>query len=332
VIGAFTRWRGATGFVVEPARPADHPAITAIVAGHEGAAAAAIAARWLRRPEASAIVVRDGEAAPAGFELTVRLDQARPVDSAADPCARLAMRHVEANGGRRRGSSILLHRFLMSRDTYQAHSPIQSLLGSQVMRMYMTTPKLDWTFTWMSEPEQWAAQLEAAFGARLLPPVTLDGRRYGVFWHCFRDLSPAAWLAWLARRGIDDTAATPVPRVLDRHELDAAVRVAFQTLHRSGPLEDQRLLESPLLAGTNRVLDGRAAVRALLVDASQLLVTAPRGARLRTALHHAYLEPAPDQETGAKRAGMAFSTYRRNINTAIDLVVDQLWHRQRNGP
>ena len=330
VIGAFTRWRGTAGLVVEPARSDDVPHLVAIVARQEGAASAAIAARWLARQLDGALVVRDAQAIPAGFELTIRLDAATPDEIAADPIAQLAARHA---GKRQRGHAILLHRYLMARDTYQAHSPIQSLLGSQVMRAYMTTPKLDWAFTCMAEPEQWAAPLEQAFGARLLPPFDHDGRHYGLFWHCFRDLSPAAWLAWLARRGIERESAATHARILDREELQAAIRTAFAGLHRPSALDDNALLDSHLLVGAKRTgAESRtSAIRTLLLGAVDTLTTVPRGDRLRLALHHAYLEVAPSQEIAAKRAGMAFSTYRRSVGKALDHVVDHLWQLQRAG-
>lgn len=326
VIGAFTPWRGAEGLVVEPAIADDVRALVEIVTRQEGTAAARIAKRWLDRQLAGALLVRDGSRTPAGFQLTIRLDEVTPEDIDADPAARIALQHVVARGGHRRGRAILLNRFMMARDTYQEHSPIQSLLGSQVMRMYLTTPRLDWAFTCMAEPERWAAQLEAAFGAQLLPPYEHDGRTYGLFWHCFRDLTPAAWLVGLARRGIDVTA--PATRALDRDELRAAVGEALRSLHRPDELEDSPLLASGLLTGSARTTTG---IRTLLVEAVDALSTAPRGDKLRTALLHSYLQPSPSHEVAAKRAGMAPSTYRRNVALAIDQVTDHLWHRQRLG-
>ncbi len=326
VIGSFTPWRGAAGVVIDTAGAADRAGIVDIVARHEGRTSAVIAARWLDRDPRDAVIVRDAGSAPAGVALNIRLDRVKQADLAGDPIAQQAARYVAERRKPGVTEAVLLTRFLMTRDAYQDHSPIQSILGSQSMRLYLTTPELGWTFTCMADPERWQELLAAAFGARLLPPIEVDGRRYGLFWHCFRDHTPTAWLGWLARRGAVDDPGAPIPKPLDREQVQAAVKAALRDLHHGPALADNPLVGTGLCRGSR---DSASALQMLLRDAAESIMSARRGPKIWAALHHTYFSPAATQEEASERAGLAFGTYRRCLADGIDQIAETLWRRQR---
>ncbi len=317
VISAFTAWRGAEGLSVEAATSGDVPALVDMVAKHEGRLAADVAARWIERQPEGVVVVRDDQPVPAGFLLTVELQRASATDLAQDPVARRAWRHATTRRRIKRGHIVLLQRFMVARDPGPEQRPVRSLLGSQALRNYLTTPALDSAYTCLDKPDFWKPLLEAAFGAIALPPFELDNRRLGLFLQSFREQSPFAWLAWLARRGAAREGTAPV-RKLSRGELRAALKRALHGLQQPHTLDGNPL-------GTP------AKLPALLHEIAEAMRATTRGAPLYRALHHAYLQPAANQRQAARRAGAPYATFRRHLTRAIDQMTDILLHRQRDG-
>jgi hypothetical protein len=323
-------------------RPEDKPALVEMVAAHEGEESSRLAAHWFERQPQGVLILRDSDGRPAGFVCMVSLHLASDKDLKVDPATAGAARYLKRHAPLRPGENATLFRFWMARDTYQAVSPVQSVIFISVVRHYLTTPGLAFTFFPCADAGFWAPMLSYADLTRL-PDVdfAVGGRNYGVYGHDWRAVPPAAWLALLADREI---AASPqaqmrpdtaVPLVVLSHpEFAASVREALRDYHesRTDSMRTNPLLRSRIVterAGAHLSESDRVnALRSLMREAAQMLQSTPRDAKLFRALHHTYFQPAATQEQAAEIMDIPFSTYRRHLKSGITRVTDILWQQE----
>jgi hypothetical protein len=337
----FFEWQTSGSVLIEAAREADAPALTAMVARHEGEASAKIAAHWRARQPGGALILRDVEGQAAGFLMLIALPLASQGDLDLDPGARAAWACLQDRAPLRPGETATLFRFWMARDTYQSVSPAQSLIFVNVVRHYLATPGLAFTFFPCADPDFWAGVFAYADLARL-PEADFEvgGKRYGVYGHDWRSVPPAAWLALLAERetGLAPPAA-PAPAepliVLSQTEFAEAVRDALRDYLHPETLRGNPLLRSRLVVERVGADSGAAerasALLAQIKEAAVSLQASPRDAKLYRALHHTYFQPAPTQEQAAEILDVPFSTFRRHLKAGIERVIGLLWQREIGG-
>ncbi|MBM3464001.1 MAG: ATP-binding protein [Armatimonadetes bacterium] len=340
VVRPFFEWTEAAALPPEALREPDVEAVAAIVSLHEGAASAAIARHWMARQPAGALVFR-GEGGVTGYLQMVGLENTSAEDRERDPAVAAAWQYLQDRVPLRPGECGTYFRFWMSRDDYQNVSPVQSLIFVSVIRHYLTTPGLAYTFLPCFGADFWTPVFAYAETPRIAEAeFSTDGRTYGVFGRDWRALPPMAWLSLLADREVGGTAPTAAaPRetvvVLSRPEFDRAVHDALRDLASPEALRGSPLLRSRMVferAGMSAAKSERAAVlEALLREAIGSLDSTPRLAKLHRALHHTYVEPAPTQEKAAELLDVPFSSYRRHLTTGIARVADILWEREISG-
>lgn len=333
----------ASAALTDVAHEADIPALVAMVAQHEGEESARLAQRWLLRQRRRVLVFRDTDQRPAGMLAVIALHEASAEDINADPGALAAWRYLQAYAPLRPGEGATLFRFWMDRDIYQAISSIQGLVFVNMVRHYLTTPGLAFTFLPCSQPDFWAPIFAYADLARLVEAdFQVGGRHYGVYGHDWRAVPPMAWLDLLAQREITVAPRAPTqPRpsqplvVLSQPSFTAAVRNALRHFSRPDILSANPLLGSRLVADRCGQESGRevrvTTLQELVKGVAESFRQWPREERLYLALHHTYFHPAPSQERAAEVLDMPFSTYRRHLKTAITRVSDVLW-QQEIGP
>src|SRR3954447_18403892 len=100
----------------------DARAIVAMVKRYEGAESAAIAKHWLERQPAGFYVVRGHGPDLLGFAAHIALHEAGAEDFERDPGARAVWAHAQGHAPPRPGDEVLLVRFVMDREAYQAPS------------------------------------------------------------------------------------------------------------------------------------------------------------------------------------------------------------------
>jgi hypothetical protein len=115
-----------------------------------------------------------------------------------------------------------------------------------------------------------------------------------------------------------------------------AVRDALRTYAVEAALRRNPLLRSALVVrragGVGASAASRvAALRALLCEAAQTLVAAPRLARGYRALHQTYFQAAVTQEQAAEILDLPFSTYRRHLAEGIVELTRILWGQETGG-
>jgi hypothetical protein len=333
-----SQWDDAHGLIEDAPREDDWDALVDMVARHEGAAAAEWAEHWFERQPDGVRVYRAANGAPEGFMLTLSLDEADADARSADPVTDAVWRHLEAHTPLRAGERASLFRFWMARETYQAVSPVQSLIFIRQVRHYLQTPALAHTALVCRDPDTWGDLFAYAGMERLDEDgVSVGDHTFALYAHDWRAQPPAQWLDQLAERGFStggDSPETDEDRVivLSRPDFEEALREAFKDLHRPDQLRDTPLLYSRVVTGAvgpdADVPDRIEALRSLLEETAERLADDPRDEKYHRAVHRTYIQPAPTQEKAAEQLGVPFSTFRRHLNKGLDRVADVLWERE----
>lgn len=318
----------------------DLPFLTDMVLRHEGVESAQMARRWLTRLPDEAIVFREADGQPAGFTLFIRMSALADADLKRDPALAAAASLLQRSAPLRTGEQATYFRYWMASTTYQGVSPTQSLIFINMVRHYLATPQLAFTFIPCADPDFWTPVFAYADLARLPEAdFVVDGRRYGVFGHDWRQTPPMHWLELLGEREIAMTPQNvkpPVPAerlvVLSEDEFAEAVAAALRELTRNAGLAQNPLLRSRLVVQRSGAGSGQgdriAALRALLLEAVESLNAVAKDVKLYRAVYHTYVKPAPTQEMAAELLDVPFSSYRRHLKSGVERIVENLWQRE----
>jgi hypothetical protein len=347
VVRPFYEWSESGGVIPEPAQPADLPALRAMIARHEGDDAARIADYWFVRQPHGVLAFRDAATAspgqPIGLLLLVALHETQPEDIAIDPAAQAALRYLERTAPLRAGECATLFRFWMARDTYQSISPIQSIIFVTMVRHYLTTSSLAFTFLPCAESAFWEPLFRYADLHRIPDADFAIGERgYGVYGHDWRATPPMVWLELLGKREVAaDSANAPQQRANQAHivmgeaDFHVAIREALYNYTRPTALHSNPLLQTRLIterAGAAATASERvAALQALIQTACETLNATPREAKAYGAVYHTYLQPALTQEQAAELLDLPFSTFRRHLKNGIARISELLWQWELQG-
>ena len=345
IVRPYFDWQESGTTLPQPMQPSDIPALLDMVRQHEGETSAQCAAHWFARQPQGVLVVREPGKSnpPLGFMCTVELNEASATDIQADPATARAWKFLQNTAPLRSGERATIFRFWMARDTYQAISSIQSLLGINMTRHQLTTPRLAFSFMLFANAEFW--EMVAAYADMMRveeADFIIDARTYGVYAHDWRVTPTSAWLDLLAEREIalmsldKPTAPKPVMHMVALSEEDfaSAVRNALRDLARAEALRSSPLLRSRLLAevaATANDVTRAQALRTQIMQAVESLQASPREAKLYRALYHTYVQPAATQEQASEILDLPFSTYRRHLQSGILRVTEMLWQRELGG-
>jgi hypothetical protein len=334
-------WQEHSSLQTDIYRESDKAAILEIVTQYEGKESAAIAAHWLSRQPQNVVVFRDSNTIPAGFAIIIELHSCVPHDIEVDTGAVAAWQYLLLNAPLRSHEGATIFRFWMARDTYQAVSPTQSLIFINFVQYFQKTPGLAYTFLPCAEPEIWAPML-TYFDLKRLPNADfeINKRKYGVYGHDWRIVSPLAWRELLAKREIDaksevDITSTKSPRLLVLSEPDfiEAVYDALKDFTRTNALRNNPLLYSHLIenkVNTNDINERISTLQTLIKQTAESLQASPRDDKLYRALYRTYISPAPTQEQAAELLDLPFSTYRRHLKAGMQRAAEILWQQEIN--
>jgi hypothetical protein len=339
-VRAAVKWQGASNVWTDTATETDIPALLAMVRQFEGDESAHLASHWIRCHLETVQVLRRGtQPEPLGFLMMLPLQEIPPEERKRDSATHAAWEYLQRYAPLRQGERATLFRFWMAQETYQAVSPIQSLLFINVVQHYLTTPGLAFTFFPCAEPDFWS-QAFAYVDLVRIPEADFEvgGRCYGVYGHDWRAVPPAAWSKLLAER---ELAATPHPVspptlepmiVLSEPDFAKAVHDTFRAYARPTILNGNPLLRSRFVmdvAGADADEPKRIdTLLTLLKETAESLQSAPRESKFYRALYRTYFNPAASQEQAAEILGLPFSTYRRHLKSGITQVTDLLWQRE----
>jgi hypothetical protein len=338
VVRPFLEWQTSGSAAFEMLQSTDVPLLTQLIAQHEGEESARIAVHWFKQQPQAAHVLRDAGRQPTGLLVMLPLNQTTETDRQIDPGVRVAWTTLQRKP-LRSGETATLFRFWLAHDTYQAVSPTQSLIFVNVVRHYLTTPGLAFTFFPCADPAFWLPMFTYANLIRLPEAdFTIDGKSFGVYGHDWRSEPPAAWLSLLAEREIAFSPPTAPPPaveamiVLSEADFAAAVRDALRDFTQPDLLAGNPLARSRLVidrVGLAAEARQRAAnLQALVRSTAEMLQASPRDAKLYRAVYHTYLQPAPTQEQAAELLDLPFSTYRRHLKAGLQRLTEMLWQQE----
>lgn len=341
VVKPFFDWKSMGGAWIEPAQRSDHAEILAMVRHHEGDESANIAAGWLTSNPDAFVVCRDGGSSLAGFLTFLPVstpDAPLPVH---DPLTEATRDYLAKHAPLRKGERATLFRFWMSREHYQQVSPIQSLIFVNMVKHYLTTPSLAYTFLPCDQPDFWAPVLQYADLHRISScEITAGTHHIGTYGHDWRRVPPIAWLDLLAEREVNiHSAAPPSPPppgesllVLSRPDFEKALREALRCYTDSEALLDNPLLYSRTIHETVPAQATKQerihALRKILQSTAEPFLQHPKQERWYRTLDRTYFHPAHSQEAAAEVLDLPFSTYRRHLAKGTTALLDLLWQNE----
>ena len=337
VIRSFFDWQTTGSMIPYSLGESDVPALENMVARHEGKESARLAIHWFSQYPQNVTVWRDAEGVPLGFVSFLPLHEMGEEAEKFDPAVKSTRAYLANHAPLRANEVAMRFRFWMSEDSYQGISPIQSLIFIQVAKHYLTTPGLAFTFFPCADPDFWAAILSYAELTRIpAADFEVGGKRYGIYGHDWRAMTPAVWIARLAEKEVGATghAASP-PTVeplifLSRDDFSNALKRALQDFARPGGLTGNPLLRSRLVsdAAGKGSREGSEILKSKIKEAAEALRLHPRDEKLYRALESTYLHPAPTQEAAAELLDLPFSTYRRHLRSGIQRLIEILWRQE----
>jgi hypothetical protein len=335
----FWDWESLGEVYADELREGDGAAILAIVERHEGPGSASIAAHWLERQPRAFTVFRGRAPEPLGFLAQLSLDDADERDIARDPGARSAWAHAMRHAPPRPADEVIVARFFMDRDAYQAPSRSFNAVTMRTTQEWLQRARLAWYYLLFADPER-AAPLMAYIRFERAPDADFEfgGRRYGMFARDWRREGAVTWLERMAERELATEGPAPAAPAaeapvlaLSEREFADAVRRALRDIHRPDALAANPLVRARVVREHSRGSSPEHALRELIEAAVGALRADPREAKLARALERTYLKPAPTQEAAAELLGLPFSTYRGHLTRGIERTVDWLWRRELYG-
>jgi len=209
VIRPFLEWQENGDLNAATARRDEMPQLVEMVRRHEGEDSARMAAFWFARQPENVLVLRGDNGQIEGFLFSLALHQATEEERNCDAALQPAWEYLQQTAPLRRGEGATMFRFWMARDSYQSVSSVQSLIFVNIVRHYLTTPGLAFSFLPAADADFWAPAFGYA-GATRLPQAEFeaDGNRFGVYGHDWRLVPPLAWLDQLAEQEIAASGAT----------------------------------------------------------------------------------------------------------------------------
>ena len=332
-------WKSLGEVYADGLRDGDAEAIVALVERYEGAESAAIAKHWLERQPAGFYVFRGRGPELLGFAAQIALHEAGEDDVARDPAARAVWAHAQRHAPPRPGDEVLLARFLIDRDAYQAPSRSFNVVTMRSMQEWLGRRRLSWYYIVAADPEAMAPLMDYIYFDRA-PEADFEvgGRSYGVFARDWRRVGGVEWLERMAERELGDEAPAPSPsggqrRCWRSRSRSSQTRCGGRCATCIAPTRWPRIpsLGTRVVRERGAELPAPEALRELLHEAVDALRADPRGEKLVRALERTYLRPAPTQEAAAELLGLPFSTYRGHLTRGLERVVDWLWQRELYG-
>ncbi|HEY0856188.1 MAG TPA: hypothetical protein VGE16_03980, partial [Albitalea sp.] len=112
-------------------------------------------------------------------------------------------------------------------------------------------------------------------------------------------------------------------------DFERAVRDALRLYHDIAALDASPLAQCDAVRAAASSGEAPAeTLRRMLIEQAQALRERPRDAKFWRALELTYFRPAGTQELAAERLSLPFGTYRYQLATGIERVVQGLWARE----
>lgn len=333
----FVDFRALGSVYFEPANADDLPALRTLARAELPAPQHAAVERWFAHRATRTWVVRPAPGALIAATLSIDLSLLSGAERTSDPVFAAVWHALQDAGTVRPNDHQLLARWNLAQGGQRRASAAMNALQMSQFYQWLTLPRLGSFVICVERPEHWR-QMMSHIGFVQLPgcDVEVDGLSLGCYAHDWRAVPLASWLGMMADRELgrslpqaDAAFAAPAPQRLARPDFERAVRDALRLYHDAAALATSPLAQCDTVRAA--ALDAEApadALRRLLLEAAEALRDRPRDAKFWRALELTYFRPAGSQELAAERLSLPFGTYRYQLATGIERVVQTLWARE----
>lgn len=358
-MGPYTDYRAIGSVWFRPATAADDCAIKNLLCTELPPAQHCQALAWAAHPAAVVWVAGRWAEPVSGVSLTLDLSRISDEEAAGDPLIHRLAEVCRSRQALRPGWRRMVNRYNVYPGSQLAgwqliEGGVRNALHMIQFYLWVITQNAQEWAICIRNPAYFRQMMEDAdFQYQPATELPLDGVTYGAFLNDWKGMAFNDWMLYmddlvvrrelaglravLDRQAADGTSAMPQDRrasvqALSKAAFEQAVKLALRQL--ADPLAQRQLADNPLSASTlvrRACLSGEkpaAALCRLLHDTAASLAGRPRDAKFWRALELTYFRPAGSQELAAERLGLLFSTYRYQLTTGIDKLVELLWAQE----
>jgi hypothetical protein len=325
----FVDFRALGSLYFEPATADDLPLLRSLVRGQLPAAQHAQVERWFSHRATLAWAVRPAPRKLAAATLSIDLAQLTDAERHADPMFAAVWQALQRVAPPRPGDRQLLARWnVVEGGQRQASAAMNAVELSQFFQ-WLTLPRLGAFVISPEHPDHWQPMMSHIGFARLAGcDLVVDGVPMGAYVHDWRAEPVARWLDTMAGRELG--AAAPAADAggapaLAPADLERAVRDALRLFPDAAALAASPLAACAAVRAAVRDSETPGqTVQRVLLDAARAMADRPRDAKFWRALELTYFRPVGSQELAAERLGLPFGTYRYQLATGIERLVQAL--------
>ncbi|WP_199516211.1 ATP-binding protein [Nucisporomicrobium flavum] len=310
-------WRPHPHVEDTPLRPADVPELLRMT--EESSAVA----HWVRRqPEAFRVYRFADSPAPVAFVALLRLEAVLPEDRDADPVIAALWDFVTATAPLRPGEHLSIRRFAVLSGRAGQPAPIMDLIGRRAVAADMRARSRAMSFVSVADAERFRGYLGCA-GLQEVVVADAGGCREHIFGRDWRRQPVEQWVEHRARAGAVPAgwAEAAVPPA----DFEEAVVQALRTWHSPAEFATSALLRSRLVAPDSS--DPVAQLRGAVLAALDALRVDPAGVKAYEALTATYISASRTHRAAARRLGVPYGTYRRQLSLGKARLVELLLRR-----
>lgn len=336
VIKSFVEFQGSISCWQDTLQEQDIPTLVSAVKKHEGTNASACFKNWVGHPAADIWVFRGASMQVEGFVL--RIDISKVKKPTHDEAINKVLDYIK-DMDLQEGQLCTVDRFWMGVDTYQAVSHAQSAIYMAMVQSNFT-PNLAMSFTCCSNP----AAFEQVYSYTGMPWIkelnfTENDTEFGFFFRDWRKENAIEWLKSLNSHGLENMQpaelpdpASPLPvkeGSLSENDFGQAISEALKHIDNPKRMVNSPLLQCHFVKESDPIDNTPISLALSLADVltrhiNQLENTAKHQGYYRL-LYRTFINPVGSQQETADFLCMSFSTYRRQLKSAIQWIADMLW-------
>jgi hypothetical protein len=338
MVKPYLEWQQGTAYWIEVMKAEDIPHLEKMVEQHEGKSSAQTFLYWANHKAATVWVYRNSVEKPAGFLMYITINEIENEEAAKDEIVLSVKKYATKNLGLRKGELATVFRYWMAADTYQQVSRLQSSIFLTLTQYYFT-PNLAVHFLSCVNPEFWKVLLNYADLHHVAElDYTLNKNNFGFYMHDWRQTPPAAWLEILGQREIGEKVESSIeqPRmqmmILSEDEFANSVYEALKEYQSEKKLAANPLIRSKLVLnnaeGNEETQILVAALKDCIAEACDSIKESPKEEKFFRVIFRTFINPVGSQEAAADFLNLPFSTYRRYLRKAVNLVTEYLWAKE----
>lgn len=340
VVQHFLQPLGAHAFYTDRARPEDHSALAAMVLAREGPQSLQWFHYWHKHHPDGLYVVRDAQRSPRGFFFKLDMEALPPEVRDRDPLTRRLWHALTAEFDLRPSEHAPFIRFWMSVDHGQSQCPEKTRILMTVHAYNLMARNLRVTAQVFADSPEWVTQARALGIERLGgDDIPIGDRNWRIYYNDWQQESTARYYRNFARRCVAFQQAlaakhAPAQRLvtLSRSEFNTAAMDALKCLQRPSQLAHNPLADSALVVQNSGKGSDKAARGRILGEQLRAVVTmlgkADKSGRWHSVLRRTYIAPAQSHKEAAGLLNMGYSTFRRQLGEAREMLIEELWQRE----